>query len=257
MELVRPAAPQALGYTLIVQLSRRRNVSQVFELDADGQRRWQIDSLNFVIDAQVLPGNRVLLAENQAGRVGEWNFAGRLLWHLDVPEPIACQRLVNGHTVVVTPHLLLEVDRAGDPVFTHRRPEADLIGARRLPDGRSVLLLGSGSSSRCLFLDARGKPGKTFPVASLYQYTRFDVLPGDHLLVPSSGQDKVVEYAADGQPVWQAAVDSPTSAVRLPNGHTLVDSQGDRRVLELDRQGNEVWQYYLDRRGQPWRVNRR
>ena len=66
---------------------------------------------------------------------------------------------------------------------------------------------------------------------------RIDVLPNGHVLVPQMSQNKVIEYNAEGKPVWEATVEQPIAAVRLPNGHTLVTSLNQHRAVELDRGG--------------------
>src|SRR5439155_12575694 len=48
------------GYTLLVMLDAGR----VVEVDADNKPRFQIDGLEFPLDAQMLPEDRVLIAEH-------------------------------------------------------------------------------------------------------------------------------------------------------------------------------------------------
>src|SRR5262249_22080439 len=58
-------AQRQLGYTLIlIQYDPMRPGGRVFEVDAAGKTRWSIDGLQTPVDAQVLPGDRVLLVEN-------------------------------------------------------------------------------------------------------------------------------------------------------------------------------------------------
>ena len=73
--------------------------------------------------------------------------------------------------------------------------------------------------------------------------TGIDVTRNRCVLVPCFGQDRVTEYDAEGQLLWEAAVPGPVSAERLPNGHTLVGLHAAALVVELDRVGQVVWQY--------------
>jgi hypothetical protein len=81
-----------LGFTLVTTVDNR-NRGKVYEIGMDGKQRWQIQNLNFPIDAQVLPGERVLVAEMNANRVTERDFKGKILWEKQFQMPVACQRL--------------------------------------------------------------------------------------------------------------------------------------------------------------------
>jgi hypothetical protein len=54
-----------LGYTLLVLLDK----GKVIELDEHDKPRFQVDGLKLPLDAQMLPGDRVLVAEHDADRV--------------------------------------------------------------------------------------------------------------------------------------------------------------------------------------------
>jgi HEAT repeat protein len=223
-----------LGYTVLVQTQ----TNQIIELGADGKPRWTLNNLAGPQDVEVLPGDRVLVAEYNAQRVTERNLKGDILWQKQVPSwPVGVQRLPNGNTFITCRNLLVEVDRRGREVFTHSRPANDLMTARKLRDGRVVCLSANGS---CFQLDAAGKEGKSFRVQGVSGHGN-DVLPGGGVLVPVVWQNRVTEYGPDGRLVWEAAVVQPQSAVRLPNGHTLVASQQwPARLIELDRAGRQV-----------------
>ena len=53
---------------------------RVVDLDKDNQPRWSVDNLDFPLDAQVLSGDRVLVAEYQGQQVTERNIKGEILW---------------------------------------------------------------------------------------------------------------------------------------------------------------------------------
>jgi len=108
--------PALLGQTLVVLL----DAGKVLELGRDNQPRWEVSDLYFPLDAQVLPGDRVLVAEYKASRVTERNSRGNILWKHQVVGPLAAQRLENGNTFIITDTLLLEVDRSGTEEKTTR-----------------------------------------------------------------------------------------------------------------------------------------
>ena len=75
---------------------------------------------------------------------------------------------------------------------------------------------------------------------------RLEVLPNGHVLIPEMDNNRVVEYDADGQNVWEVAVDQPIAAVRLPNGNTLITLMRQKSAIEVDRAGKEVWQFKVE-----------
>jgi hypothetical protein len=231
--------PRLLNYTLIVLL----DAGKVLELGRDDRVRWEINNLMFPLDAQVLPGDRVLVAEYHASRVTERSSKGNILWQYRVAGPLGAQRLANGHTFIITDTQLAEVDDQGSDVFRHSMPAGErIMKATKLPSGEMVCLT---SDSRVVRLDPTGKELSSFPVTLSMRLFggRLDVLPTGRVLVPHNGENKVVEYDSQGKEVWKVNVDQPIAAMRLPNGHTLVTSMSENRAIEFDRAGHEVWQY--------------
>jgi outer membrane protein assembly factor BamB len=241
-----------LGFTLVAQLSRGRN-GTVMELGRDGKPRWQIDGLNYPMDARMVASDRVLIAEYSGGQVTERNTKGEVLWTKQVRFPMSCQRLPNGNTFIVTRNQLLEVDRAGKEVFNHARNANDIMSGQKLRNGQMVFITNGGTLTR---LDTLGKEVKTINVQPPQIYgSNLEVLANGRILLPQYSQNRVVEYDGDGKVVWEASVQQPTSVQRLPNGHTLVSSLYSQITLELDRQGKEVAQTRLE--GRVTRVRRR
>jgi HEAT repeat protein len=243
-----------LGYTLVLeQFDQNRRSNRILELDANGRVRWQIDGLQLVLDAQALPGDRLLLVEQGVARVSEREVHGRTRWQKQLLNAFACERLANGNTFVACRNQLVELDGNGREVLRRGRPQADIASARRLRDGQIVFVTYQGNYIR---LDAQGKEVKNLWLPFLQNFVYVvTFLPNDHLLVPMYQNNKVVEYDLAGKEIWQATVSTPSSATRLSNGHTLVVSMGTQRVLELDRAGHTVLEYKQSSR--PWKVRRR
>jgi HEAT repeat protein len=244
-------APMLLGLTLLVQLDSSMTTGRVSEVGRDGRPRWQIAGLRFPVDAQVLPGNRVLIAEFHGMRVTERDFKGNILWERPVTMPVNCQRLANGHTLIAARNQVYELDRNQKEVFTYTRSSHDLMAARKLRDGQVLCITTSGM---CLILDAHGRVVRSFS-ASQSMLGALEVEPDGHFLLPQLNQGRIMEFDGDGAVVWKAAVPSPNSAVRLRNGNTLVASQNRQCVVEVDRNGNVVWELKTEAR--PWRAWRR
>jgi HEAT repeat protein len=238
------ATPQLLGYTLVVLLDE----GKVMELGKDNQVRWQVDKLNFPLDAQVLPGERVLVAEYYARKVTERNHKGKVLWEIDANGPLVAQRLPNGNTFIATDSQLYEVDRNHKEVFSLLLPAGErVMKAVRLNNGETACLTSEG---RLVRLDASGKELHGFPVllgTKLFG-GRIHMMPNGRVLIPHNAENKVVEYDVNGKEVWKVNIEQPVAAVRLPNGNTLVTTMTQNRAVEFDRAGNEVWEYRTNTR---------
>jgi hypothetical protein len=233
------------GYTLLVMLDAGR----VVEVDADNKPRLQIDGLEFPLDAQMLPEDRVLVAEHNANRVTERNRNGDVLWMKPVPLPLVAQRLPNGHTFIATQTQFFEVDAAGRVLKTRALPSGEFVmKAQMLDNGDIACVTSVVSASRFVRFDAAGKEIQTMPVFVQTSGGRIDVLPNGNVLVPELKNNRVVEYDPDGKIAWQVPFNEPVAAVRLANGNTLVTSFNQARAVELDRTGREVWDYKTDTR---------
>lgn len=234
--------PQLLGYTLVVLLDR----GVVVELDKENKTRIQFEGVQFPLDVQILPGDRILVAEQQGDRVCERNAKGEVLWEKKVEAPLVAQRLPNGNTFIANRTQLLEVDRTGKEVFSHVPPDGDgIMRAVKLRNGDiGIVTLGQNFTR----LDSTGAKLRSFPVAVNTSGGRIEVLPNGHVLIPQMRDNKVVEYDADGKVVWSVTVEQPIAAVRLPNGNTLATSMTQKRAVEFDKSGKEVWEYRSDTR---------
>jgi hypothetical protein len=233
--------PSLLNYTLIILLDAGR----VLEVDTGKHVLWQVNGLQFPLDAQILPGNRVLVAENQGNRVTERNFKGDILWQKEVDGPIMAQRLPNGNTFIANNDILMEVNRAGKELYTFHRPGSEIMKALKLPNGDIAF---ASSTSNFIRLNAAGEEIKRFPAFVDIFGGRLNVLPNGHIIVPEHSRNRVAEYDADGKVVWEVPIEVPIAAVRLPNGHTLITSMNKPRGVEVDRKGTVVWEYAANTR---------
>jgi HEAT repeat protein len=247
-------AQRLLGYTLIVeQYSQARRSGRVAEIDAAGKLRWEILGLQTAFDAQIVPGERVLIVEQGVSRISERDLKGNILWQRQLNQPFAVQRLANGNTFLAGRAQLLELDRNGKEVFTYPRPNNDIMAAQKLRDGQIVFVTYAWNYTR---LDAKGKEVRNFRLGPFPHYTNaLHFLPADHVLVPEYNANRVVEYNPEGKRIWEASVNLPTGVQRLPNGNTLVSSAAGQRIVELNRAGKVVWEYKEN--FNPWRASRR
>lgn len=238
------------GLTLVVLLDE----GVIEELDAVNQVRWKIDNALMPLDAQLLPGEpRVLLAEYRANRVAERNLKGEIVWKRTVAGPLMAQRLANGNTFIATRNQLLEVEKDGKIALSYSRPDGgDFMRAAKLRDGSIACIVQLGGTlSRYVRLTPSGKHFKeiqSWDVPVRTSGGRVEVLPNGHVLIPEMDNNRVVEYDAGGQSVWEVMLDQPIAALRLANGNTIVTLMREKRAVEVNRAGKEIWQFKADTR---------
>jgi hypothetical protein len=242
-----------LGLTLVAELDSNR----VWEFGPDGNRRWELRNLHGPIDAHLLPGGRVLVAEHNVPRVVEYDLQGHEHWRHRIPNgnPIACQRLPNGNTFIATYNQVLEVTRDGREVYTHtlRGGQGPIFGAQKLRSGPIVCISAQG---KLLKIDpASGAVLSAVLVRTHGGWCGVEALDGGRFLIAATSQNKVLEVDAAGQTLWQCTVRGACHAIRLANGNTLVASMTTSRVVEVDRAGTEVMAKRTE--GRPFHVHRR
>jgi HEAT repeat protein len=230
--------PPYLGLTVIAYQDNFGQ-ARVMEMGKDGKTRWEFQGVSVPItDMQVLPNERVLLAEINGGRVTERNKKGEIIRQIPVQQPVACQRLANGNTVVGTQNNVYEYDAAGKQVFTYTRNRWDVMNVRKHRNGEYIML----TRTHMVRINGEGKEVGSWAIGRNFNYGSFDILPNGNVLIPLSRNNKVVEYKLDGTEVWSANINFPTSVQRLPNGNTLVTSMNYRTITELDKAGKQVSQ---------------
>jgi HEAT repeat protein len=243
-------ASKSLGYTLVLLLDQ----GKAMELDAANRPRWTVEGLEFPLDVQFIPDDRLLSAEYNGNHVTERDVkTGKVLWEYKIAHALAAQRLSNGNTFIASQTALVEVDRAGKVVWEYTPTGGETImKAQKLRNGEVAMVTQLGVT-RFVQLNRDGRTEKRAFAVNLHTSGgRIDVLPNGNVLVPENANNRVVELEPTGpvgRVVWEVTVDSPVAAVRLQNGHTMVTSMNPARgAVELDRSGKEVWTYKTDTR---------
>src|SRR5262249_1005755 len=155
---------------------------------------WRIEGLQYPVDAYVLPGNRVLITEYNGRRVTERDLKGNIVWKKDIlpGNPTNAQRLANGNTFIARACELMEGDRNGAVVFSHRIQGDRVIAAWKAPSGDILALLRRG---HCVRLDATGKERKRFPTNRGAGWTSgIDGVLGGKVLVAQPDRNQCVEF---------------------------------------------------------------
>jgi hypothetical protein len=226
-------AERLLGLTLIIEA----NTNRVSETGPDGKVRWELN-VKSPMDAQVLPGNRVLIAESGSQSVTERDRKGKVLWQYQVAgEPINCQRLPNGNTFIGTRNQVMEVSRAGKVVLSHDLGAHLCFHAvNRIAAGTYLYLTNLGVIGE---IDRVGKKIRTITLRNEGTWGDVQALPGGKYLVANYGTGKVMEVDAAGKRLWEIKVGDACGANRLANGMTLLGC--GTQVLVVDRTGKVHW----------------
>ena len=243
-----------LGFTLIMEMDIRGIGGRIIEVGPDGKERWKITNLQFPSDAQVLPGNRVLIAEHNNNRVSERELNGKEIWSMQVNQPVNLQRLANGNTFVAGRSGLIEWDRDRKQVFTFNRPEYDVVSGRKLRTGEYLFLTQRGQLIR---LDKEGKQVKTYNVGRINYWAGLDLMANGKVLITQFNAITEVDLTT-GQTSNPITYQNASSCQKLPNGNVLVCGMNRLQVVELDRNAKTVWEYKAtDANNRPWRATRR
>ncbi len=241
------------GLTLICDFcgAGRDGQGHIWECGKDGKVRWEIDNgLGGPVDAQALPGGRVLVAEHNMSRVTERDHDGKVLWtQATNGNPVSCQRLQNGNTLIASTAEIVEVTRDNKVAMKIPATNGMIWSAYKGKDGK---ILCAESSGDVVELDAAGKRLRSVKVGGMEGWGGAQQLPNGNVLVAKFSQNQVAEVDWSGKVVWQANATSVTFAQRLPNGNVLVTNMGGKSVVEIDRNGKEVWTQATP--GQPFRT---
>jgi hypothetical protein len=244
-----------IGLTLICCCDGYNNgKGKVWEVDARGNTRWEINTANYPVDAVMVSDQIVLIAEQSGMCVTERDRKGAVLWEHKVRENLVnCQRLPNGNTFLATYSQMLEVTRDHKELYNFPTRHGTIYSAARLRNGHIAYL---GSNGVLAEIDAKGQEIRALKVdasgAGLY---KFEALAGGRFLLGQNGVRKVVELDGTGKVVWDCPLANANSVSRLPGGNVLACSWPDRRVVEVNRSGRILWELKLD--GGPLRIQRR
>jgi hypothetical protein len=242
---------QALGLTLVVENQRPDGSGRIYECNRAGDIRWQ-HKIHNPIDAQWLPGGRILVADSRGSLIYEMDSRGVIGWKHAGIAPTSVQRLPNGNTVVSTYQHIIEITREGKTVFSYAT-QGHTYHARKLPDGHYVWIDAGGEIGE---VDEKGTVIAKTKLSGGLSWGSIERLRNGHYLVAlGGGAGKVQEVDMTGKVYWEKAVSNPNRAVRLANGHTLVASHGDQCVYEFDAAGAERWKHACV--GRPFAAQRR
>jgi HEAT repeat protein len=238
-----------------------RFTGQVWEAARKGEPSFRVANLVGPMDAQVLPGGRMLVAENGANRVTERDRDGNVKWESTIQggNPICCQRLPNGNTFIALYTQLLEVRPDQSEVYRFMPgPQFYVFAARKTRTGTIACVTAQGT-----IVEVDPVQQKTLRTINLGPpvggggWAGIEPLANGNFLVATLNNNMLREVDPQGSTVWSITSPIPGvfRATRLPNGNHLVVSMSTREVAELDRNGAVRWRHTCQ--GRPWSVHYR
>lgn len=234
-------------------------------VSADGAIQWQYDCKH-PQDCWKLPNGNILLCFVSGAVEVTADAAKKIVWEYKAPEKIevhACQPLPDGKVMIVEcgSSRIIEVGSDGKiakEIKLTTKPEIKLHnqfrGTRKLANGTyRVCFKGEG---KIVDIAADGKVLRELAVPG--DPHGAITLPDGHLIVTCGDGHKVIEFDADGKPVWELNEnDLPGNTLRLmagchrlPNGNTVFCNYlghghlGEQpQFFEVTRDKKVVWQF--------------
>lgn len=236
---------RTLGYTLLIEMDIRGIGGRLRELGPDGKNRWEITNVQFPTDAIVLPGNRVIVAEQNSNRVSERDTSknGQEVWGTTFQQPVGLQKLPNGNLIVVGRNQVVEWDRNRKAVTTITRNQYDIVAGLKLRSGEFAVYTQQG---QLITFDKDGKQVATMMAGRPNYNATMQALPNGSLLVTQQRSVAEVDLVKK-EHKSVLTYNFPTSAQKLPNGNILVANQNNYQVVEMDPRSNKViWEHKPD-----------
>ncbi|NBR07879.1 MAG: hypothetical protein EBT92_19240 [Planctomycetes bacterium] len=229
------------GKTLVVLLDAGR----VIMLDSSNNILWKIDNLQFPLDAQILPDEKVLVAEHQGNKVTERNKKGEIIWEKKIDGPLAVQKLEDGSIFIASKSNIVFVDQKGKEISEFTPPNNEPIMKANIASNGDICLVLSTPQGNAKFVrfDKNKKQVVSYDIDVRTSGGKVDILPNGNSLITEVYGNRVIEFNNDGKEVWNFECEQPVAAVRLPNGNTLVTSMTQMKALEVDPKGKEIWSY--------------
>jgi hypothetical protein len=230
-----------IGKTLVVLL----DAGKIIMLDSSNNILWKIDNLQFPLDAQILPDEKVLVAEHQGNKVTERNKKGVIIWEKKIDGPLAVQKLEDGSIFIASKSNVIFVDQKGKEISEFTPPNNEPIMKANIASNGDICLVLSTPQGNAKFVrfDKNKKPVATYDIDVRTSGGKVDILPNGNSLITEVYGNRVIELNNEGKEVWKFECEQPVAAVRLPNGNTLVTSMTQMKALEIDPKGKEIWSY--------------
>ena len=164
-----------------------------------------------------------------------------------VNQPMGMQLLPTGKLLITVRNGCAEYDLDGKKGWSYNRPNNnhDVMIARRLPNGETILFCNSDQKNNCVRVGADGKVvGKPFALGQPYYQPAVEGASADEFFV--SDYNKINKYSLkDNKTTWSYPANGVTCLQKLPNGNLLYVTQNTNKLVEVTPEKEEVWDYQI------------
>jgi len=226
--------------------SRTEKADRIVLVGSSGMPRWKIGGLENVVDFQLVPGAKVLVAEEGSNAVSEVKLQAKNERKVILKDiiPHACRRLPNDNTLVCDGERIVEVTMQGEFLHDRRLPTIDgkpTLWASLCPNG---LFFGCTHAEQPsfwfynLFMDRLVSTIKI--KGDVPKSARFEPLSNGHALFVHGNE--LFEMNGAGDIVWRWSMPhfEISQALRPIQGETLVAGWVGEQVpclVEIGRDG--------------------
>ncbi len=226
----------------------RTGMTRLHVVDAKGDTKHTITAINYPNHASLSGKDRVLICDQNMGRVCEVDFKGNIIWTKPMSNQQSIHKMRNGNVFISTRNELIFLDSKQKEIRKISRPAYDIVSARAFEDGTVSVLTQQGNLVRY------GRDGKELGSVALaadmvgggIRRVRFP--NGIHaqfnrdgtVIVPEYYTSKVRAFGKDGKEKWSANVPNPWSVAQNPAGGLTVTSRAGATLYELDKNGKET-----------------
>ncbi len=225
--------------------------ARIIIIDKKNRVVWRYDEhLAFPHSARLLPDGSIGIADSVHNRVfavdrktkkilwtsDDWSGGtGKLSDGTHLYYPNYLEGYPDGNLLVSDDmnNRIVIVDRNGNIRYSygdlHDPHSAHILGSSR------VIVAEPGINSASFIDTGSGGAMPLFADIGLNLAKDFWPLPGGHILIADTNNNRVVEVDPNGQMVWEYAkeLEYPQSAIRLRNGDTLIVDSFNYRLLEV------------------------
>ena len=257
----------------IVLVERTRN--RVIKADRKGMMKFRFgedaEKLNHPHQAELLPNNRILIADSDRFRVIEVDLSNsQIVWQFGTTDVKGTEkeqlgqvrhaiRLPNGNTLIADVNRGLEVTPDKEIIWSYRNWEVlnasyyidrTPTGTNLITDWGNHIVIEVNKEGEVVWQYGTTKKAGKDKGQLMYPECAIRLKTGN-TLIADTRNNRVIEVTPEGETIFEyigegiQKLASPTYVKRLDDGHTVIIHSTNRQILEVDSTGKLLWKYML------------
>lgn len=262
-----------LGDIEVALVDRSRN--RVIKADRKGFMKTKYgeegEKLNHPHQAELLPNNKILIADSDRFRVIEVDFnKNEIVWQYGTDDQKGTDpnflgqarhatRLKNGNTLIADVNRIIEVTPDKKIVWTYRHWEVlnAPYYAERLDNGNTLItdwghhiVIEVNSAGEVVWQYGTTKKAGREKGQLMYPECAIRLSNGN-TLITDTRNNRILEVTNSGDSVFDYSgeglqkIAGPTYLKRLRDEHTVIVHNNNRQIIEIDKTGKILWKYML------------